>query len=40
MDRKIFFRRFVGDSPLKNSLKGNRQDDCQYLHDEVLYIAA
>ena len=24
----------------KHSLKRNRQDDCQYVHDEVLYISS
>ncbi len=24
----------------KHSLKRNRQDDCQYVHDEILYISS
>ena len=25
--------------PLKHGVKRNRLDDCQYVHDEVLYIS-
>ncbi len=36
----LLFSKIFNEFQCRHSLKRNRQDDCQYVHDEVLYISS